>query len=559
MALVPGYEQDVFISYAHVDDEPFFDAAGPDQSAGWVTRFVRLLKNELAQKVGRLDGFTVWFDSHNLRGNHTLNEEIAARLDRAANFVAILSPSYVASRWCQDEARLFARRFAGDLTGRVFVVEKAPLDDDAAVPQALTDRVNYRFWYRDRNDQPRTFAKPMPQQEEIQYFRQVEDIARDIHRQLKVMGRRPADLSLALAQHRATGLPTGIASNGGNGAGVAFLAEVTDDLEFRRLELRRYLEQQGVLVLPQGSLPLGRAQMEAALDADLARSRVFVQLLGPMPGKMPPDVPDGYGWLQVDLARRRGIRILQWRNPELDLAGIEWPRHRELLQLETVQETSLETFKSAVVAGLAPPPPPAPPPVTGARPFVFLNTEPRHGEIAAEIRAAIGSQAVLAEPLRAGTAEEVRTDFEQNLIDCDAMVMVYADNAGWARAQLRAFLKATPRRERPVRAIPVIDAPAEPKPELGFHLPEMSSSTATVVSDPRRCPGSRRYSDFDAVAQSAPPLPRLATVRTPRGRYLLRARDAGRRNGRPPWAASSARGDREFGLGQILPGACGFA
>ena len=55
----------------------------------------------------------------------------------------------------------------------------------------------------------------------------------------------------------------------------------------------------------------------------------------------------------------------------------------------------------------------------------------------------------------------------------DAMVMVYADNAGWARAQLRAFLKLTPRRERLVRAIPVIDAPADPKPALNFMMPEM--------------------------------------------------------------------------------------
>ena len=133
---------------------------------------------------------------------------------------------------------------------------------------------------------------------------------------------------------------------------------------------------------------------------------------------------------------------------------------------------------------MAPPPPPPPPRSTGDRPFVFLNTEPRHGEIAAEIRAAIGGRVVLAEPMRAGPAEEVRTDFEQNLIDCDAMIMVYADNAGWARAQLRAFLKATPRRERPVRVILVIDAPAEPKPELGFHLPEM------VIIDGRRGIGS---------------------------------------------------------------------
>jgi hypothetical protein len=130
-------------------------------------------------------------------------------------------------------------------------------------------------------------------------------------------------------------------ANGGNGAGVAFLAEVTDDLEFRRLEVRRYLEQKGVLVLPEASLPLGRAQFEAALDADLARGQVFVQLLGPIPGKMPPDVPDGYGWLQVDLARRHRMSVLQWRNPELDLIDIEWPRHRELLALDTVQATSL--------------------------------------------------------------------------------------------------------------------------------------------------------------------------------------------------------------------------
>lgn len=142
-----------------------------------------------------------------------------------------MSPSYVASRWCQDEARLFAQRFAGDLTGRVFVVEKAPLDDGTAIPQALTGLVNYRFWYRDRNEQPRTLAKPMPQQEEIRYFRQVEDIARDIHRQLKVMGGRPADVSPALPLQRATRPPTGSRANGGNGAGVAFLAEVTDDLE----------------------------------------------------------------------------------------------------------------------------------------------------------------------------------------------------------------------------------------------------------------------------------------------------------------------------------------
>jgi len=315
-SLLPTYDHDIFVSYAHVDDEPF----SPGQSTGWVTTFIRLLKNELAQRVGRTEEVRIWFDSLTLRGDHAITAEIAVKLERSATFLAILSPGYLASEWCQDEARLFTQHFASDLVRRVFVVEKAPLDDAAVVPQELTRHRDYRFWYLDRNRQPRTFARPMPQQEEIEYFRQIGDLARDVYGQLRAMRAGPA-------AH-----PTINPASSSVGVATVFLAEVTDDLEFRRLELQRYLEQQGVLVLPETSLPPARAQFEAALDSDLARCQVFVQLLGPMPGKMPPDVPEGYGWLQLDLARRRGLHVLQWRNPELDLADIEGPRHRELLE-----------------------------------------------------------------------------------------------------------------------------------------------------------------------------------------------------------------------------------
>jgi hypothetical protein len=227
-----------------------------------------------------------------------------------------------------------------------------------------------------------------------------------------------------------------------------------------------------VSVLPLWSYPLGRAEFDAALDADLANSRLFVQLLGPIAGKRPRDVPDGYGWLQLDGARRRGLPILQWRSPDLIPASVEWPRHRELLELETVEATSLESFKRAIMAALEPPSPTPQRQGNGERPLVFLNTELRHRAIAAQIRGVVGDRAVWAEPMFEGPAETVREDLEQNLICCDAMVMVYADNAGWARAQLRNFHKVAPRRDRPPRAI-LMDVPPEQKPELGFFLPEM--------------------------------------------------------------------------------------
>jgi len=62
-------------------------------------------------------------------------------------------------------------------------------------PQQLTGLRNYRFWYIDDNKQPRTFTKPMPEQEEMQYFRQVEDLARERSAQAQGHGRRPAALA----------------------------------------------------------------------------------------------------------------------------------------------------------------------------------------------------------------------------------------------------------------------------------------------------------------------------------------------------------------------------
>jgi hypothetical protein len=197
MAYVPDYEHDIFVSYARADDRPYSDLqAGREPPTGWVGTLVRQLKNELGQKIGRGDACKIWFDNHSQRGNDTLTEEIAAQLERSATFVAIVSPGYLASTWCLDELRLFTHRFAAELARRVFIVEKAPLDPGELSLPELSGRRGYRFWQLDRNEQPRTFAMPVPHSAEIEYYRQVEDLARDLRSQLNAMrssGRRTGD------------------------------------------------------------------------------------------------------------------------------------------------------------------------------------------------------------------------------------------------------------------------------------------------------------------------------------------------------------------------------
>src|SRR5690606_35742987 len=68
MAFVHGFENDVFISYAHADNE--VDALGD----AWVHQLQQNLRIALKQRLGRGDELNVYFDARRLQGNHPLDE-----------------------------------------------------------------------------------------------------------------------------------------------------------------------------------------------------------------------------------------------------------------------------------------------------------------------------------------------------------------------------------------------------------------------------------------------------------------------------------------------------
>jgi hypothetical protein len=119
MAYVPGCTADVFISYAHRDNED-----------GWVTR----LKKELTEKLnpflaGRAE---VWFDDR-IRPGAYFKEDIQKKLKNTPIFVAVVSPSYLYSDFCiVDELGWFQ-----DQGGReVIQLIKVPLEKGQEVPLA---------------------------------------------------------------------------------------------------------------------------------------------------------------------------------------------------------------------------------------------------------------------------------------------------------------------------------------------------------------------------------------------------------------------------------------
>lgn len=238
---------------------------------------------------------------------------------------------------------------------RVFVVELDHIEDRRRIPGEFGDLLPYRMWIEDGPARtPRTLGLPLPTANEPEYYSRVNQLALEIAQELQRLAGvdRPAPTPLGPA---------------------VFLAEVTDDLEPRREELRRYLVQMGLRTLPTSYYPRDSAQaFEQAMAADLGQCKVFVQLLSGVVGRRPNDSAVGFPALQHAFASRSGLPIVQWRARDPDADEAADAEQRELLQGASVRACGLDEFKATVLAEARREPPPVKP-RPGADLLLFLH------------------------------------------------------------------------------------------------------------------------------------------------------------------------------------------
>src|SRR5215468_1622560 len=123
-----NYQNDVFISFTHIDD-----LAVNDGEKGWITRFHQTLKSMLMIQLGA--DVKIWRDVK-LAGNDILNDEVIGQLKQSAILLSVLSARYLKSEWCTREALEFCQNamqnggIGSGSKSRIFKVLKAPLDKD---------------------------------------------------------------------------------------------------------------------------------------------------------------------------------------------------------------------------------------------------------------------------------------------------------------------------------------------------------------------------------------------------------------------------------------------
>ena len=77
-------------------------------------------------------------------------------------------------------------------------------------------------------------------------------------------------------------------------------------------------------------------------------------------------------------------------------------------------------------------------------------------------------------PTCTGKPEEIRNDLEQNLLVCDALIIIYGSaTVTWVRGQLLQCRKILFRREQPLRALAIYEGPPAPKDPLDIKLANM--------------------------------------------------------------------------------------
>jgi hypothetical protein len=430
---------DIFVSYAHVDNELL-----PGESEGWVTQLIATLEVYLRQKFGRREKYKLWRDPE-LSGNFPVTPEILDVVRESQIIVLVLSPGYVSSKWCLDELETFVGARGID-SGRVFVVERDKLSESER-PPVLTDLKGYAFWVADKQQSSvvRTLGTPAMVAHRADYFRQVEDLAIQLVKKLKQIRQAGSgEVAVTTPQNflfSAQQTETVSAQDTDNlveskaTLATVYVAPVPDTLQLERNDFIRVLQQHRIDVLP-ASNRINYSTFQQEMEADLGRSQCFIQLL------------DGSGNMglvnaQYQIAVQSGVEVMQWRSAALVLEAVSDQDQLALLRGQHVMASDLVNFQQHLIKRLFPPEPVVKPELLteAEQQIIFINVGAEDRALAEKVSKQLiahGHFCLLpVEPDERSRPADIRKDMEQNMRYCDALLLLYDTSP---ITQIRQFL-----------------------------------------------------------------------------------------------------------------------
>ncbi len=440
MCQIPHDKDDIFISYAHIDNQPLAEGL-----RGWVEILHERLKIRLGQLLG--EEASIWRD-RKLQGNDVFADALVEKISNVAILVSVLTPRYVKSEWCLKELEEFCKRANGGAGAGsklpVFKVVKTfvPVQEH---PRQIQGVLCYEFFeYDAERGRAKEFSPEVVPQRDIRYWERLDDLAYDIKQLIENMQQLEG-----VAPARADAEP------GSGSCKTVYLAETTSDLFAQRDQIKRELQQHGHAVLPDKELPLDASALAQAVGEYLSRSDFSVHLIGERYGIVPEGEEKSVVHIQSELAAARGGDFLRlvWMPVGLSSQDVRQQRfidtfllgHHEGDGTEVVQ-TKLEDLKVLIheTASRGPEP---------VETETNANDAPRINLYLICDKEDFGDAAALADylfdegvdvvlPATEGDEAQIYEDHKANLLECDAVLIYYGRaNEIWLRMKLRELQK----------------------------------------------------------------------------------------------------------------------
>jgi hypothetical protein len=462
-----NFEKDIFISYAHIDEEEI-----GDDVKGWITDFHELLQKRVTQIWGKHP--VIWRDDR-LQGNDDFEKEIEAQFPKLKVLVSIITPRYVDSKWCIREVNTFlsaAEKNGGLLVEnkvRIFKILKTPVELEEQ-PEKIRPYIGYQFYKKDNSGKMKEFLKAFGKESEYEFNNKVDDVAQDIVKLIKKLS-TPASGKTSDNNNQSTTLTynKGISTDADENSKLKiYLADTSYDLSVNRDSIKHELEDSGFTVFPNKILTTAVADKYVSEVEEFVKDcALSIHLIdadyGLVPGKTSKSVIDLQNEVVSKISSERSINRLIWISPESNTGDERQKEFTNRLRNEKLNtgsdllEGTLEDFKFAIFDNIRK--------IKAKEKEDALLKAKQNGSGAATIvtvpgKAAprrvylicgpddlddtkaiedflFGSKHEVITPLFDGSPEEIHKDHTDNLQQCDAVIIYYGkQNEGWLRPYL---------------------------------------------------------------------------------------------------------------------------
>lgn len=443
------FEKDVFISYAHIDDESLIE-----NQKGWIADLHRALEIRLAQLLGRRP--VIWRDP-SLQGNHIFDRQITDQFEKVAIMISVLSPRYVKSDWCLRELNEYYAVCQKNIgltirnNSRIFKVIKTPVRFDQQ-PEKIQNLLGYEFYTTDaQSGRIKEFAQITGAQTERLYWEKLNDLAHDIAAFIEELEQTHSPEQIIVPD-------LAPAENGT--AKKIFLAESTFDTQEYRDSIKRELQDHGYKIYPDQQLPLLAPLLQQNVRNFLQETDLSIHLIGENYGIVPEGAQKSIVEIQNEISAAQSMEgklprliwISETGEPvdERQISFIEKLNNgKEGITGADLVKGSLEEFKILVtdkLRSLEEKEKKTEVTTTGghgAPHIIYLICDAQDLDDIKPLEDYFfdrGYEVVI--PIFEGDEAQIREDHIENLKNCAGAVIYYGKASElWLRAKMRDFLK----------------------------------------------------------------------------------------------------------------------